>query len=63
MRGLLEKGGLLEKRMRPAEVTGKHKQAEARAATGLAAKAPGRQAADAEAAGATPAEGTASQEA
>ena len=63
VRGLLEKGGLLEKRMRPAEVTGKGKQAEARAAAELAAKAPGRQAADAEAAGATPAEGTASQEA
>ncbi|TGG79206.1 MAG: 30S ribosomal protein S16, partial [Aphanocapsa feldmannii 288cV] len=44
VRGLLEKGGLLEKRMRPAEVTGKGKQAEARAAAELAAKAPGRQA-------------------
>lgn len=47
VRSLLEKGGLVEKSVRPAEVIGKHKQAEARDA---AAKQAAKDAAEAKAA-------------
>ena len=60
VRSLLEKGGLIEKTLRPAEVVGKQKQADAREA---AAKQAVKEAAEAKAAEAAAAEAASAEEA
>ncbi len=60
VRSLLEKGGLIEKTLRPAEVVGKQKQADAREA---AAKQAVKEAAEAKAAEAAAAEAASGDEA